>query len=153
MWSHVWCGAVWYSLEFSQKHNRTVPLAVTCVILCIRCGLKSVYFFKLWAFPTQPKTIFSLFLGQVLNYWASFSLFWVGFSSQHLLRLLNIFFFLKTRVIKLLKIYLILKINKYINILRGCGAVRFVRFSYYKTANRTAPCGVVQCGVVMPFCG
>ena len=26
--------------------------------------------------------------------------------------------------------------------------VRFVQFSYYKTANRTAPCGVVQCGVV-----
>ena len=26
------------------------------------------------------------------------------------------------------------------------GAVRFVRFSYYKTANCTAPCGVVQCG-------
>ena len=24
--------------------------------------------------------------------------------------------------------------------------VRFVRFSYYKTANRTAPCGVVRCG-------
>ena len=22
----------------------------------------------------------------------------------------------------------------------------FVRFSYYKTANRTAPCGVVRCG-------
>ena len=24
--------------------------------------------------------------------------------------------------------------------------MRFVRFSYYKTANRTAPCGVVRCG-------
>ena len=23
--------------------------------------------------------------------------------------------------------------------------MRFVRFSYYKTANRTAPCGLVQC--------
>ena len=29
-----------------------------------------------------------------------------------------------------------------------CGAVQFVRFSYYKTANRTAPCGVVRCGAV-----
>ena len=35
-----------------------------------------------------------------------------------------------------------------------------MRFSYYKTANRTAPCGVVRCGaillgcgVVMSFCG
>ena len=24
--------------------------------------------------------------------------------------------------------------------------MRFVRFSYYKTANRTAPCGVLRCG-------
>ena len=26
--------------------------------------------------------------------------------------------------------------------------MRFVRFSYYKTANRTASCGVVQCDAV-----
>ena len=35
------------------------------------------------------------------------------------------------------------------------GVVRFVRFSYYKTANRTAPCGVVhyylRYGAVMLF--
>ena len=30
-----------------------------------------------------------------------------------------------------------------------CGAVRFVRFSYYKTANRTAPCDVVRCGALL----
>ena len=24
-----------------------------------------------------------------------------------------------------------------------------MRFSYYKTANRTAPCGVVRCGVLL----
>ena len=30
-----------------------------------------------------------------------------------------------------------------------CGAVQFVRFSYYKTANRTAPCGVVRCGALL----
>ena len=34
--------------------------------------------------------------------------------------------------------------------------VRFVRFSYYKTANYTAPYGAVhyylRCGAVMPFC-
>ena len=27
--------------------------------------------------------------------------------------------------------------------------MRFVRFSYYKTANRTAPCGVVRCGALL----
>ena len=27
--------------------------------------------------------------------------------------------------------------------------MRFVRFSYYKTANRTTPCGVVQCGIIL----
>ena len=30
-----------------------------------------------------------------------------------------------------------------------CGAVRFVRFSYYKTANYTAPCGLVRCGALL----
>ena len=29
------------------------------------------------------------------------------------------------------------------------GAVRFVQFSYYKTANRTIPCGTVRCGVML----
>ena len=106
--------------------------------------MKSVFFSTFGLFLLSPRLIFPFLLGQVLNYWASFSLFWVGFSSQHLLGLLNFFFFLKTRVIKLLIIYLILKINKYINIERECGAVQFVRFSYYKTANRTAPCGAVR---------
>ena len=27
-----------------------------------------------------------------------------------------------------------------------------MRFSYYKTANRIAPYGVVRCGAVMSFC-
>ena len=27
--------------------------------------------------------------------------------------------------------------------------MRFVRFSYYKIANRIAPCGVVQCGALL----
>ena len=27
--------------------------------------------------------------------------------------------------------------------------MRFVRFSYYKTANCTTPCGVVRCGAVL----
>ena len=31
--------------------------------------------------------------------------------------------------------------------------MRFVRFSYYKTANRTTPYNVVRCGAVIPFCG
>ena len=31
----------------------------------------------------------------------------------------------------------------------SCGAMRFVQFSYYKTANRTTPCGVVWCGALL----
>ena len=27
--------------------------------------------------------------------------------------------------------------------------MRFVRFSYYKIANYTVPCGVVRCGVIL----
>ena len=27
--------------------------------------------------------------------------------------------------------------------------MRFVRFSYYKTTNRTAPCGVMRCGALL----
>ena len=27
--------------------------------------------------------------------------------------------------------------------------VQFVRFSYYKTANRTAPCSVVRCSAIL----
>ena len=47
-------------------------------------------FFKIWTFPTQPKTnFFSIVLSQVLNYWANFSLFLVDFPSQHLIVLLN----------------------------------------------------------------
>ena len=111
--------------------------------------MKSIYFSNFGFFLLSQKLFFPLFLGQVLNYWASFSLFWIDFSSQHLLRLLNFFFFWKTRIIKLLIIYLILKINKYINIKRQCGVVRFMRFSYYKTANRTTPCGVVRYGTLL----
>ena len=29
------------------------------------------------------------------------------------------------------------------------GAVRFVWFSYHKTANRTTSCGVVRCGALL----
>ena len=62
------------------------------------------------------------------------------------------FFFLKTKVIKLLIIYLILKVNKNINIQKGCGAMQF---SYYKTANCTTPCGVMHCylwcGAIISF--
>ena len=32
-----------------------------------------------------------------------------------------------------------------------CSAVWFVRFSYYKTANRTAPCDVVRCCGAMRY--
>ena len=50
-------------------------------------------FFKRLSFPTQAKTNFPFILGQVLNYWASFSLFWAGFPSQHQLGLSNYYYF------------------------------------------------------------
>ena len=50
-------------------------------------------------------------------------------------------------VTKILIIYLILKINNIL--IYKEGVVRFVWFSYYKTANCTTPCGVVQCGVIL----
>ena len=84
----MWCG-----LEFNQNHNRTTPhfrgyMCDTIYKMRFEVGI----FFKFWAFPTHLKTNFSLFFfGQVLNYLTSFSLFWVGFSSQHLLGLSNFF--------------------------------------------------------------
>ena len=112
----MWCG-----LEFSVNHNRTAPQF--CGHMCdamykMRFERYEVsIFFKFWTFPTHPKTnFFPLFLAKFLTIELVFSLFWVGFPCQHLIGLLNFFFFLKTRVIKLLIIYLILKINKYINI-------------------------------------
>ena len=111
-----------YGLKFSENHNCTAPHF--CDHICdmvykIRFEWFEIgIYFKFLAFLPNPKLIFSFILVQVLNYWANFSsLFLAGFLNQHLLRLSNFFFFwLKTRVIKLLIIYLILKIIKYINI-------------------------------------
>ena len=63
------CGAVWCGLEFNQNHNRTAPhfyghMCDTMYKMRFEVGI----FFKFWAFPTQPKTNFSIFLGQVFNY-------------------------------------------------------------------------------------
>ena len=115
----------------------------------IRCSLndlKLIYFSNFGLFLPSPKLIFPFVLVQVLNYLLSFSLFWVGFLNQHLLGLSKYlyFFFGKTRVVKLLIIYFILKIIKYIE---GCDAVQFLWFSYYKTANRTAPCGMMRSNI------
>ena len=70
-----------FAVRFSQNHNRTTPYF--CGHMCgavqfIRCGLKLVYFSKFGFFLPILKLIFSFVLGQVLNYWVSFSLFWVG---------------------------------------------------------------------------
>ena len=54
----------------------------------------SWYIFQILGFFYLAQNYFFPFiLVQVLNYWASFSLFWVDFSSQHLLGLLNFSFF------------------------------------------------------------
>ena len=108
-----------FGLEFSQNHNHTAPHF--CNHVCdsmykIRFErLEVSIFFKFWVFPTQSKIKFSLCFGPSFKL---LSFFRGSFFSQHLLGLSNFFFFLKTKVIKLLIIYLILKINKYINIER-----------------------------------
>ena len=59
--------AVWCGLEFSQNRNRTAPhliFAVICTILCIKCGLKSVYFSNFGLFLLSSKLIFSFFLAK-----------------------------------------------------------------------------------------
>ena len=139
-----------------------IIFAVTYTVRYIRCGLndlKFVYFSNFGLFLPSPKLIFPFVLVQVLNYWASFSLFLVDFPSQHLLGLLNLFFFL-TRVIKLLIIYLILKI---INILIyresavWCGLCGFLTIKPQTALHHTVWCGAillaVRCGAVMLFCG
>ena len=109
------CGVMRCGLEFSQNHNCTTPHF--CNHMC--CATYNMQFiasifFKFWIFPTQLKTDFSVCFGPSFKLRASFSLFWTSVSNQHLLGLLNFFFFLKTRVIKIFIIYLILKIYIYI---------------------------------------
>ena len=61
--------AVQCGLEFSQNHNRIAPHF--CSYMCdtmYKMRFKVGIFFKFWPFPTQPKTNFSIFLGQILNY-------------------------------------------------------------------------------------
>ena len=57
----VRCGVVWCDLKFSQNHNRTA--AHFCGYMCdtmYKMRFEVNIFFKFWAFPTQPKTNFSL---------------------------------------------------------------------------------------------
>ena len=44
--------------------------------------------------------------------------------------------------------FLIIKPQTALHRAMWSGAVQFMRFSYYKTANRTAPCDVERCGAV-----
>ena len=41
----------------------------------------SQYIFQILDFSYTAQTNFPFILGQILNYWVSFSLFWVGFPS------------------------------------------------------------------------
>ena len=97
LWSHVWCSVVQCGLKFSQNYNCIAPYFcghMYSMVYKMRFEWLEVgIFFKFWAFSIQSKTNFPFVLGQVLNYWANFSLFWVGFPSQHLLELSNFFFF------------------------------------------------------------
>ena len=140
----VWCGAV---LKFCQNHNRTAPHF--CSHICDAVykmwfeWFEIVIYFKFWVFTTQPKTNFPFILVQVLNYWASFSLFWAGFLKQHLLELS--FFFLKTRVIKLLIIYLILK--KLNILIYREGVVRCSLYSFLIIKSQITLHHVVRCTI------
>ena len=85
--------AVWYNLEFSQNNNRTVPHF--CSYMCgavYKIQFEAGIFSNFGLFLLNPKLIFPCVLGQVLNYWVSFSLFWVDFLNKHFLGLLNFFF-------------------------------------------------------------
>ena len=117
---------------------------------CIRCDLndlKFVYFSNFGLFLPNPKLIFPFVLVQVLNYWANFSLFWVGFPNQHLLGLSNYFFLLKTSVIKLLIIYLILKILIYREDVVRCSLCGFLIIKPQIALHHAVWCNII-CGVV-----
>ena len=92
---HVRCGVVRCGLSLAK--TITAPhliFVVTYAVRYIRCGLndlKYVYFSNFKFFLPSQKLIFPFVLVQVLNYWASFSLFWVSFLNQHLLGLSNFF--------------------------------------------------------------
>ena len=153
-YDHI-CGAVQCSLEFSQNHNRTAPHFCSHMYGAVykmqferfEVGI----FFKFWAFLTQPKIAFFLYFGPSFKLLSQFFFILDQLSQSTLARVIKLFFFIKkTRVIEILIIYLILKINKYINIQRRCGVVWFVQFSYYKTTNHThhAMRYTITCGVV-----
>ena len=117
-------------------------------------SLKPVYFSNFELFLPSSRLIFPFVFDQVLNYWIGFSLFWIGFPNQHLLRLLNLKK-KKNRIIKPLIIYIILKI--YILIYRD-GAVRcgFLIIKPQITLHHAVWCSAVhcylRCGAVIPFC-
>ena len=94
------CGVVQCGLSLAK--TITAPhriFAVTYAVRYIRCSLndlKLVYFSNFGLFLPSSKLIFPFVLVQVLNYWASFSLFWVGFLNQTILGCYdyqNFFFF------------------------------------------------------------
>ena len=74
----MWCG-----LEFNQNHNHIAPhfyghMCDTMYKMQFEVGI----FFKFWAFPTQPKTNFSLF-------WAKFLIIELDFLYFELAFLVN----------------------------------------------------------------
>ena len=145
---------------FNKFYNRTTHFCghIYSMVYKMRFEwLKLGIFFKFWTFSTQSKTnFFFLYFGSIFKLLNQFFFILSCFYQLTVARVIKLFylFILKTRVIKLLIMYLILKINKYINIQTWCNAVRFVQFSYYKTANHTTPhctmrCGAVQCGTIL----
>ena len=66
--SHM-CGVMWCGLELA-KTITTLHLifAITCMVRCIRCGLKLIYFLDFGLFLPSKKLIFPFVLSQVLKY-------------------------------------------------------------------------------------
>ena len=155
------CNAMQCGLEFSQNHNCTAPHF--CGHMCdttYKMRFEVNIFFKFWTFPTQLKTNFSFFFGSSFKLLSQF-FFILGWLSQStLVRVIKRFFFFfgKTRVIKLLIIYLILKI---INILiyrenaMRCGLCGFLTIKLKTALHHTVRCHTVhyylRCGAVIPF--
>ena len=108
----VQCDAMQCDLEFSQNHNHIAPHF--CDHMCgtmykmwfeqIEVGI----FFKFWAFSIQLKTNFYLYFEPSFKILSQFFFILNRLSQSTLTRVIKLLFFLKTRIIKLLIIYLIL---------------------------------------------
>ena len=172
-----------FVVQFSQNHNHTTPYFCghICIVWCglefnqnysqtalhfydHMCGtmykmrFETSIFFKFWVFLAHHKTDFFLCFGPSFKLLSQFFfiLSWqLAFLIHTCQGYKTFFFFLKTRVIKLLIIYLILKINILIykeGVVRCC-LCNFLTIQPQIALHHSMWC-TVTCGfcTVMPFC-